>query len=146
MAITVAVFTAVVIFALPLVFMPRIRVPTGLQYATPSSMEFRIENQNFTPLTDVDYVCQISKLTVANGSTLEGATAVIRGRIRKIPGRRSVLGRCETGSIVAAPIKSAEYKLTVNYKAYPWPQQRTVVHQIDAEVSGKGEVTGWKLE
>jgi hypothetical protein len=135
-----------VIFVFPIIFKPRIDVSTGLQNASASSLEFRISNQNLTPLTDITYTCEVSKLTLANGSEDEKAKAIIRGSIRKIQGRHAVLGRCETGDIVTAPIKVAEYKVTMTYKTYPWQQQRTGVYRIGAQVNTNGEVTGWKLE
>ena len=121
-------------------------MPTGLQYASPSSMDFRLENQNFTPLTNIQYTCEVSKMILVNGSTPQGAQSVIQGNIRRLPGRRAIAGRCDAGYLVTDPIKTAEYKLTIKYKAYPWPQDRTVVYRIGSDVNKKGELTGWKVE
>jgi len=142
--LSVALFSAAVVFLLPLVFAPRIDTPTGLKYATPSSVDFRISNQNFTALTDVEYACEISKLILANGSAVENAQEVIRGRVRNIPARHAIAARCETSAIITSPVKAAEYKLKITYKPYPWPQQRSVEYRIEAEVNGRGEVTAWK--
>jgi hypothetical protein len=43
-----------------------------------------------------------------------------------------------------APLKAAEYQLTLEYRAYPWPQLRTAVYHITAKLNGEGQVTGWK--
>jgi hypothetical protein len=144
--IIVVVLAAIVLFLFPLIFKPRIDLPASLQYGSPSSLEFRISNQNLTPLTDIAYTCEVSKLTLANGSEDTKAKAIIHGSVRKIQGRHAVIGRCETGDIVTAAIKAAEYRVTMTYKTYPWPQQRTGVYGIGAQVNANGEVTGWKLK
>jgi hypothetical protein len=46
--------------------------------------------------------------------------------------------------IANTPLKAAEYQLTLEYRAYPWPQLRTAVYRIAAKLNGQGEVTGWK--
>ena len=45
-----------------------------------------------------------------------------------------------------APLKAAEYQLTLKYRAYPWPRLRTAVYRIAAKVNGEGQVTGWKSD
>jgi|SRR5579871_6858587 len=144
--VILAVLAVIVIYIFPLVFKPRVDVPAKVEFGSPSSMQFQISNENLTPLVDVDYTCETSKLIRTDGAAVNDASSVIRGNIRKIPGRRAVLGRCQTGYILAAPLKSAEYKLTIKYKTYPWPQQRTSVQHITAELDRNGQVTGWKLE
>jgi len=142
----VAVVAGVVILVFPIIFTPRIDVPKGLQYASASSLELRISNQNLTPLTDVGYICEVSKLTLADGSAVENAKVVVRANIRRLRGRQATAGRCEASAIVSGPVKTAEYKLTMTYRSFPWPQLRTSVYRIDAQVNAKGEVTGWKLD
>jgi hypothetical protein len=140
-----AVFAAIVVFIFPLIFRPGVEPPTELAFASPFSMALLISNQNITPLTDVEYSCEVSNLTLANGSEVKDAKVLVRGSIRKIPGRRAIPGRCETAYIVGAPLKAVEYRLTLNYKTYPWPQRRTAVYRIAAQISGAGQVTGWKV-
>jgi hypothetical protein len=139
------VLFAVVVFVFPVIFTPRIDVPTGLQFGSPSSMPVQISNQNLTPLNDVEYSCELSKLTLANGSAVTDAKILTRGDIRTIPGRRAVIVRCETAYIVTAPLKTAEYKLMLKYRAYPWPRQRSNSYGIAAQIDGSGQVTGWRL-
>jgi hypothetical protein len=144
--LTLAVVAAIVVFLFPVVFGARIDVPAEVQFGSASSMTFRISNQNLTPLSDVTYSCEVSQLTLANGTPIKDANVLNRGETRKIAGRRAAAGRCQTGYLVTAPLQTAEYKLTISYRAYPWPQIRTSVSRIAARINGKGEVTGWKLE
>jgi hypothetical protein len=109
-------------------------------------MTFRISNHNLTSLTDVEYTCEVSKLTQADGSPIKNANVLNRGNIRTIAGRRAFAGHCQTGYLITAPLKAAEYKLTITYRTYPWPEQRTSVHRISAQINAKGEVIGWKLD
>lgn len=139
------VLAVIVLVIFPIIFELRIEAPTALQFGSPSTLAFQISNPNLTPLTDVAYTCEVSKLTLGNGSEDEKAKAIIRGSIRKIQGRRAVAGRCETGEVVTSPIKAAEYKVTMTYRTYPWRHQRTGVYRISAQVNGNGVVTGWKV-
>jgi hypothetical protein len=140
-----ALLFVIVVFVFPIVFKPGVEPPTDLQFGTPFSMAVQISNQNVTPLTDVEYSCEISKLTLANGSPVTDAKVLVRGAIRKIPGRQAIRASCETAYIVNAPLKAAEYKLTLTYRPYPWPRQRTSVYRITAQINGNGQVTAWKL-
>jgi hypothetical protein len=144
--LVMAVLFVVVVFLFPVVFPPRIDVSTGLKFASPSSMPVRISNQNLTPLNHVEYACELSQLTLANGSVVTNAKVLTRGTILTVPGRRAVTIRCETAYIVTAAIKSAEYDLTLHYRAYPWPQQRARSYRIVSQVDANGSVTGWKLQ
>ena len=141
----VVVFAVIFVFVFPLIFRPGIETPADLQFATPFSVTLRITNLNMTPLTDVEYTCQIAKLALANGSEAGNTKVVTRGTIRKIPGRRAVAARCETGYMADAPIKAAEYRLTLRYRTYPWPQQRTAVYNVAAEMNADGQITRWKV-
>jgi hypothetical protein len=143
----VAVLFATVVFIFPIVFEPRVEPPTQLQLGSPFSMAVRISNQNpFMPLTDVEYSCEVSKLTLASGAEVTDAKALIRGTLRKFEGRKAIAASCETAYIANAPIKAAEYKLTLTYRMYPWPQHRTSVYHIAAQMDGNGRVTGWSLD
>jgi hypothetical protein len=97
-----------------------------------------------TPLTDVVYTCEISNLALADGSIVSNAKVLTHGSIRKIQGRQGVPAHCESGYLPSAPLKAAEYRLTLEYRAYPWPQLRTAIYRIAAKLDGKGQVTGWK--
>jgi len=108
-------------------------------------MTFQISNENLTPLTDVAYTCEVQKLTLADGTPVKDANVLNRGTIRRIAGRKAVTGRCQTAYLITAPLRAAEYKLTITYRAYPWPQQRAGVYPIAAQMNAKGAVTGWKL-
>ena len=143
--LVMAVLFVSVVFVFPILFDPGIQLPEASRYGTPFSVAFLIGNRNVTPLTDLEYSCEVSKLTLANGSAVGNANAVIRGSIRRIPGRQAVPGRCETSYIVNAPIQAAEYKLTLRYRAYPWRGYRTAVYHIAAQIDSKGQLTAWKL-
>ncbi len=143
--LSMAVLFVTVVFIFPITFKPGVEPPTDLQFGTPFSMAVQISNQNVTPLTDVEYSCEVSKLTLANGSAVTDAKVLVRGTIRKIQGRQAIRARCETAYIVNAPLKAAEYKLTLTYRTYPWPQHRTSVYRVAAQINGNGQVTGWKL-
>lgn len=146
MVLTLAVVSALVIFGFPLISALRIDVPTDVQFGSASSMTFRIANPNLTPLADVEYSCEVSKVTRTDGSSVTDANVLNRGSIRRLAGRRAVAGHCQTGYLITAPLKAAEYQLRVTYRVYPWPQQRTSVYRISAQFNAKSEVTGWKLD
>jgi hypothetical protein len=141
-----ALLFATVVFIFPIVFKPGVEPPTDLQFGSPFSVAVRISNRNMTPLTDVEYSCVVSKLTLANGSAVTDAQVLVRGAIRKIEGRQAVGARCETAYIVNAPLQALEYKLTLTYRAYPWPQHRASVYRIAAQLNGNHQVAGWKLD
>jgi hypothetical protein len=144
--IALAALFVVVVLLFPLIFAPRIDVPTDLPFGNPSSLSAQISNQNMTPLMDVEYTCELAKLTLANGSAVPNEQVLIRGAIRKIDGRGGALARCQAAYLVTAPLQAAEYKLTLAYRAYPWRRRRTSVYRIAAKIDSKGEVKGWKLE
>ena len=141
----VAALFAIVVFIFPVIFNPGVEVPSEVQFGSPSAVTVQISNQNMTPLTDVQYSCEVSKLTLANGSAVPDAKALVRGAIRKIRGRQAIPARCETAYLVTAPLQSAEYQLTLTYRIYPWPQHRTNVYRIAAQIDGNGQVRGWKI-
>jgi hypothetical protein len=131
---------------LPILFRPGVDVPADVAFGSPSSVGVQISNQNVTPLTDVAYTCGVSNLTLADGSIVGNAKVLTRGSIRRIRGRQGVPVRCEMAYIQNAPLKAAEYQLTLKYRAYPWPQLRTAVYRIAAKVNSEGQVTGWKSD
>lgn len=141
----VVVLAITVVFIFPLVFGPRIDVPTDLRFSTPSSLTVQISNENLTPLTDIEYGCETSKITLANGSEVSDAKVLTRGNIRRIPGRRAVVARCQTAYLLTAPLKAAEYKLTITYRAFPWRRLRTSVYRIAAQFDKNSQMTAWKV-
>ncbi len=141
-----AVLFVTVVLILPIVTKPRVEPPTQLYLGSPFQMEVRIANQNLTPLTDVEYSCEVSKLTRANGTPVDDAQVLVRGTIRRIQGRQAIPAKCETAYVLNAPVKEAEYNLTLTYRMYPWPQHRTSVYHIAAEFEPNGRVTGWRLD
>ncbi len=143
--IILAVLFATFVLIVPLIFKPGVEPPAQTPLGSPFSVPVRISNQDLTPLQDVEYSCEVSKLTLENGTPVNGASVLIRGTIRSLPGRHAITASCETASIVNAPIKAAEYTLTLNYRNFPWPQHRTSVYHIAANINGSGQVTGWKL-
>jgi hypothetical protein len=71
-----AVLFVTVFFIFPIVFKPGVEPPTQLPFGSPFSMAVRISNQNpFTLLTDVEYSCEVSKLTLATGADVTDAKA-----------------------------------------------------------------------
>jgi len=140
-----ALVFVIFVFISPLVFQPGIELPSNLQLGSPFSMQVRVANQNVTPLTDVEYSCEVSTLTLASGAEVTDARVLIRGTIRKIGGRQAVAEPCETAYVPNAPVKTAEYKLTLTYRMYPWPQRRTAIYHIAAEIESNGRVSGWRL-
>ncbi|HLI87001.1 MAG TPA: hypothetical protein VKV17_24050 [Bryobacteraceae bacterium] len=142
---SIAVVLLAVFVLFPLVFPPRVDVAGNLQFASPSSMVVQISNQNLTPFTDIRYSCEVSEITLASGAPPANAKVVTRGVIRRLPGRHAVTVRCESANILGAAIKSAEYRLTLQYRATPVPREGQSVYRIAAIVNNKGEVTGWKL-
>jgi hypothetical protein len=140
-----AVLLVTVVFIFPVVFKPGIEPPAPSPFASPFSIVVRISNQDVTPLMDVEYSCEVSKLALANGSIAGDAKVLVRGAIRKMPGRQAIAARCETAYIPNAPLSALEYQLTLAYRMYPWRQRRTSVYRIAAELNNQGQVTGWKL-
>jgi hypothetical protein len=144
--VTLGAVAAIVFFLFPLMFAIRVDVPAKTQFASASSMMFQISNQNPTPVTGVTYNCEVARFTLANGTPVTDANVLNRGNMRRIGGRSAAAGRCQTGYLITAPLKTAEYKLTVTYTAYPWTRVRTRVWKISADFNAKSEVTGWKAE
>jgi hypothetical protein len=140
-----AALFAAAVFIFPVVFRPAVEPPADIQFGSPFSVGVQISNQNVTPLTDVAYTCEVSNLTLADGSVIGNAKVVTRGSIRRIRGRQGVPARCEMAYLQNAPLRAAEYQLTLKYRAYPWPQLRTAVYRIAAKLNAEGQVTGWKL-
>jgi hypothetical protein len=140
------VMGAIIVFVFPLTFDPGVEAPAELEFGNPSSVVVQIGNQNVMPLLDVEYVCDLGTLTMANGTAVTNARELVRGIVRRVPARRSFAARCEAAFIVTDPIKAAEYRLTVAYQAYPWKQRRTSAYRIVAQVDSKGDVTGWKVK
>lgn len=143
LVMVVLALTVVVIF--PAVFTPKVEPPTEVMVGGPFATKVQVSNQNVTPLKDVEYSCEGTKLTMSNGIELADAKMLVRGMIRKIPGRTAVMANCESSYVVNAPLRAVEYKLTLMYKAFPWPQLRTAVFRIAAQVDGKGQVTKWNV-
>jgi hypothetical protein len=143
--LSIAAVAIAVFLLFPLIFPPRVDVAGSVQFASPSSMIVQISNQNLTPLTDIEYTCEVLKITLANGSAVNNAKVLTRGVIRRLPARRAVIVRCESAYILGTPIKAAEYQLTIKYRTTPVPHESTSVYRIDAIVNNKGDVTGWKL-
>jgi hypothetical protein len=141
-----AVLFVGLVFIFPVVFKPRVDAPADLPFGSASSVSVQISNQNVTPLGDVEYSCEISKLTLSNGSAINNAKVLVRGVIRKIPGRQATVVHCESAYIVTVPLKAAEYILTLRYRAYPWRKLRTSVYLIAAKISSNGQVTGWRSD
>jgi len=146
MLVTMASVAAIVFLLFPILFDIHVDVPSKVQFATASSMMFQISNQNLTPVTDIAYTCEVARFILADGSAVKDANVVSRGNVRKISGRHAAAGRCQTGYFVAAPVQTAEYRVTVTYRLYPWPERRTRVWRISAEFNSKREVTGWKAQ
>lgn len=144
LGISLAVAFLIVVFLFPLIFELRIDVPSQVQFGSPSLVMFEIANQNLTPLTNVEYTCEISTLITSNATPLSATPVLSRGRFPKIASRQGVRGQCQMGYLVTAPVKKVEYRLIVTYRASPWPQLRTRIARISAQINGKGEVTGWK--
>lgn len=137
----------IVVFIFPIILTPVVEPPTQLPAGSALSMAVRISNQNpFTPLTDVEYSCEVSRLALATGAEVTNANVLIRGTLQKFDGSKAITAPCETAYIVNAPIKAAEYRLTLTYRIYPWSQQRTSVYRIAAQIDASGHVTGWRLD
>ena len=143
--LSLGVLFVAVVFIFPLILEPGIEPPADVLFGNPSSIAVQIANRAVTPLEDVTYTCEISQLTLAEGSAVADAKVLTRGTIRKAPGRRSITARCRTAYLVAAPLKAAAYTLTLTYRTFPWPQRRTSVYRIAAQINGSGRVTGWKV-
>jgi hypothetical protein len=75
--LVLAVLVVIVLVIFPIIFELRIEART-LQFGSPSTLAFQISNPDLTPLTDVAYTCEVSKLTLGNGSEDEKAKAIIQ--------------------------------------------------------------------
>ncbi len=142
--LTVAVLAIALFLIFPFTFAPRIDVPAGIRFGSPSSVPVQISNLSLTPLHDLEYNCSVSKLTRNNGTAITDARVLTRGFIKRIGGRQALTVRCETAYIVTDRLQAAEYTLTLHYQTSPWPQQRTSTYRIAADINSNGEVTGWK--
>jgi hypothetical protein len=144
--ITLAVLFIVIVFVFPLVFKPSVEPPANLQFASPFALNVQISNHNMTPLVDVEYTCEPAQLALATGSPAQDAKVVVRGSIKKLPGRKGIRATCETGYIPNAALKSLQYKMVLTYRPYPWQQQHTSTYLLTAQVDNRGQVTAWKVQ
>lgn len=142
---SLSILVGMVVIVFPILFRPGVEPVNDLQYGSPFAVTVQISNQSLTPLMDVEYSCEVSRLTLANGTEVRDAKVVARGAVRRMTARRMLTAHCETAYIVNAPVRVVEYKLTLSYRSFPWPQRRTGVYYIGTEVSGKGQITGWQL-
>ena len=139
----IAVFLAAVLLVFPTVLGPSVTDPAPSFPDNPFSTTVRIANQNFTPLTNLEFSCELEGLTLASGAPIPDAKILNTVRVRRLPSRRAVTTRCETAFVIDAPVKAAEFKLTVQYRASPWPQVRTKAYLFDAVLDAQGRVTKW---
>jgi hypothetical protein len=144
--LVIAVLFVALVLVFPILFAPRVDAPADVKFGTVSAVTVQISNQNLTPVDDVEYNCELSKLTLANGAAVSNAKALVQGVIRKLPGRKAITVRCESSYLVTNPLKAAEYQLTLKYRAYPWRKVRTSVYRIAAQINSSGDLTGWKAE
>ena len=142
----IAVLVLVLIFVCPLVFRPGVEPPPDLRFLSPYSMAFALSNQNVTPVRNLEYTCEVSRLVLAGGAVLGNAKVVTRGAMRNLPGRRAIPVRCQTAYLVRGHLQALEYQLTLKYRAYPWPQDRTSLYRIAAQIDAQGQVTAWKVQ
>jgi hypothetical protein len=143
--LALAALALVVVFIFPLIFRPGVEASTDVQFGSPSAVQVQISNQNFMPLKDVEFSCEVSRLDLAQGSPASNPQALVRGSVKELEGRRAIRAPCETAYVVTSPVKAVEYKLTITYRMYPWPYRRTNVSHITARVNSDGQVTGWKV-
>ena len=141
----IAVLFVTVLFVFPLVFKPGVEPLTQAQFGSPFSTAVEISNQNLLPIKDVEYSCEVSRVTLANGSAMRDAKVLVRGSVRKIQGNHSITAQCQTAYTGDVPVYAIEYKLTLTYQMFPWPQHRTSVYRIASQINGNGQATGWKL-
>jgi hypothetical protein len=144
--LALAVLAPAVLFIFPLIFSPGVETPADVPFGSPSALQVQISNQNLMPLKDVEFSCEVSRLDLAQGSTVSNAQALVRGSLKNLEGRRAITVPCETAYLVTSPVKAIEYKLTITYRMYPWPYGRTKVSHIAARINGNGQVTGWKVD
>ena len=145
MLLTLGVLFVTVVLIFPLVFEPVVQLRAESPSGNPFSIQLLVANQNMTPVTDVEYTCEVSTLTKPGGAEVTGAGVLIRGTIRTIPGRRAIAEPCET-AFVEGPVQTAEFKVTISYRMYPLPKHRTSVHYVAAQVDRNGRVTGWRVK
>jgi hypothetical protein len=143
--LSLAVLFAAMLFVFPIIFGPRIDVPTDVRFASPSSLAIQISNPNLTPLTDVEYRCEVSKLILADGSEVANAGVLNQGVIRRLEGRRAIMAHCQTASLLTAPLRTAEYTLKITYRTYPWRQELTKVYRISAQFDKNSQIIAWKV-
>ena len=139
--LAVMVIAALVVF--PLLFGPGVAVPSEVFPGNPFLLEVKLSNENITPLTDVEYTCQAVDVELASGVQVKDAKVLNQGRIRKFQGRRAISARCETAYLIDAPLKKLEFKLSLKYRAYPWPVDQTREYRFAATIDGQGRLTGW---
>ena len=146
LVVTLAVVAGVVILVFPLVFELEVDVPEKVQFSSASAVMFQITNQDLTAVTDVEYRCEVARFVLTNGSAVKDANVLSTGRFSRIGSRSAVRGRCQTAYLIAAPLQTAEFQLTITYRANPWRRKRTRVLHIAAQFDSKHEVTGWKAQ
>ena len=138
-----AAFFVALTVIFPLAFGPGVDLPYPILPGNPTALTVQISNQNLTPLTNIEYTCALDQLDLTSGVHVSDATMVIRGHIMKLDGRKAINAECQTVYPVNAPIKDAAYKLTLNYRVYPWSKDYTKEYRLAAVVDAEGHVTKW---
>lgn len=143
--LVIAVLVAALL-SFPWIFGPRVEIQPSPYPGNPFSLSLSIANQNLTPFTDLEYTCTSENIEPAGEPLAHDPQAVHRGRRLRLPARTAMAAICDTAYFITAPLKSARYRLTLHYRAFPWRQIRTSEHYFRAQLDGNGHVTGWAPE
>jgi hypothetical protein len=136
-------FLAGVLLILPWIFGPRVEILPSPYPGNPFSLSLSIANQNLTPFTGIEYSCAAENVEPAGEPLAHDPKAVHEGRRLRLPGREAMAARCDMAYLITAPLKSAQYKLTLHYSVFPWRKIRTSEHYFLAQLDNSGQVTGW---
>jgi len=134
---------AVVLVTLPWIFGPRVDILPSPYPGNPFALTLSIANQNLTPFTDIDYMCAGERVESAGVALAHDPKAVREGRRLRLAGRAAMVAHCDMAYFIAQPLKGAGYKLTIQYRIFPWRSVRMSEFHFGATLDGTGHVTGW---
>jgi len=122
---------------------PSIATPTFADPRDPFLLTVTIQNETLLPFRQIEFTCDPTAVELAAGPPLGDYKAVGRGFARVLRARQSMQAQCSVGYPITAPLKRAEYRLSLQYSSFPWMATRTMVQDFAAQLNANGQIEKW---
>jgi hypothetical protein len=126
-----------------LVSRPSIATPAFADPRDPFSLTVTIHNETLLPFRQIEYTCDATTVELVSGSPPSDYRAVGRGFARILRARQAIRAECGVSYPIAAPLKKAEYRLSMLYSSFPWLTKRTLVQDFSAQLNANGQIEKW---